>query len=116
MNEAYREAHQTWVDRVRPEVRNSLHYVPGNIFHLWHGKREDRRYIVRYEDLTAFNPVTDLIRDLNGLWRWSATADPEMVDAVARHFSLRNEDVEYRPAVHNGLVHEEVPQLADPSP
>lgn len=104
MNADYRDAHQTWVSGVQTDVKNSLHYVPGNILHLWHGSKEDRRYIVRYEDLTMYQPKTDLIREPSGLWKWSETADPEMVAAVARHFSLRNEDAEYHPDLHNRLV------------
>lgn len=112
MNPMYRAAHLQWQTTVNADVQRAFGYVPGDIHHLWHGNKQDRRYILRYDDLKTFNPMSDLVREPSGLWTWSATADPLMVDAVKRHFDSRNEDAEYVPELHPGLVHTESPALA----
>lgn len=82
---------------MQPETSGSLGYVPGAILHLYHGSRENRRYVERWTYQTDFtvDPQTDIETDANGLLRWTEQAlaeKPEMVRRVGEYFALRRED------------------------
>ena len=101
---AYKNEFMRWYGPAAVAVKRAFGYVPGDIHHLWHGYKADRRYIVRWSDLHPYDPARDLRREPSGLWSWTNSADPTMVTAVANHFSSRNEDAEYIPELYDGLV------------
>jgi hypothetical protein len=92
-NAAMRRDFERWGRAFHQSVQGRVGYVPGTIYHLWHGERSNRRYVERIRYLTDhdFDPTTDLAQDENGLWRW-ASDKPVMHAAVKNYFYLRQED------------------------
>lgn len=82
-----------WAESAWDIVRGQLGFVPGAIFHLWHGEPANRGTFDRSRALVEhdFDPLTDLRLEGNGLWRWSG-ANPELEKWVAMHFMQRQED------------------------
>lgn len=37
------------------EIRGSIGYVPGDLYHIWHGDIEKRQYLKRIKDFTPKN-------------------------------------------------------------
>jgi hypothetical protein len=68
-------------------------YVPGTIFHLWHGDRADLAYAVRNRELASFqfDPAKDLRLGDSGCWEW-AQDNPGLRAWGARYFASRRED------------------------
>lgn len=84
---------RTWARPFRDAVAGAIGCVDGAIFHLWHGHRDDRRYIERYAGLRqfAFDPWHDIAIDPAGCWRWN-TNKTEMHRYVRDYFRSRRED------------------------
>lgn len=82
-----------WLEEIYQEVSGSVHYVDGEVLHLWHGRRKNRDYLRRQAILKKydFDPHKDIKIDENGCWVW-ATDKPEMHKRVRRYFWMRNED------------------------
>jgi hypothetical protein len=82
-----------WAKPFFDEVRARVGHVEGSIFHLWHGSYEDRRHRQREWDLAAlgFDPLTDLVLDAAGCWRWNSDK-PNLHEYVRSYFASRNED------------------------
>lgn len=78
-------------------IPGGIGYVPGDVIHLYHGTRANRRYVDRYQILRdgGFDPVADLRDDPAAPLQWSDEAirnKSEMVEAVRRYFVDRQED------------------------
>ncbi len=88
-----RESFLAWAGPFWEEVRGRVGYVPGQVLHMWHGSRADRKYDERVDWLGRhdFDPMTDIAPDGNGLWRW-ASEKPGMHDRIRRYFFERRED------------------------
>ena len=74
-------------------VQGRVGYIPGSIFHLWHGNLEDRHYNVRHRALAKldFIPDRDLERTPSGVWRWrNPTLQVERF--FRQYFDARMED------------------------
>ena len=68
-------------------------FVPGRLFHLWHGETENRGYKDRYQRLErfAFDPFADIAMDGSGVWQWNS--DKREMHAYLRdYFVSRRED------------------------
>ena len=95
---AWERDYRAWADQSYSQVQGSLACVPGDIVHLYHGTRANRRYVERYQIFHdhAYDPVGDVeIDPLTGLLQWSAHAretKPDMVRRVAEYFHERRED------------------------
>lgn len=97
MSDRWRNDAAQWAGAVDARCEGTLGCVPGSILHLWHGSKENRRYVDRWGYLTrhAFTPSEDLRLDDSGLWAWSNSArlrKPEMIQAVSGYFAERRED------------------------
>jgi len=92
-NDAQRRHYLAWADHFAAAVDGRVSYVPGRVFHLWHGEFRDRRYRERWRDLAPFdfNPYVDIAHDRSGCWRWSSDK-PAMHEYVQEYFSMRQED------------------------
>jgi hypothetical protein len=88
----YMEALRVWQDRAL-QLRRNVGYVPGAIFHHWHGKKVDRRYRERWQILIkhGYDPEFDIKPDWQGLWQLSDNK-PDMRDDIRAYFRQRNED------------------------
>ena len=87
------EHYLAWAMPFFDEVRGHVGHLDGPIFHLWHGSYEDRRHRRREWDLAAlgFDPITDLVLDAAGCWRWNSNK-PNLHEYVRSYFASRNED------------------------
>ncbi len=68
-------------------------YLPGTVYHLWHGEVEQRGYLSRNEllRLYEFDPNVDIALHENGTFRWNS---PKLGlhDATKLYFRSRMED------------------------
>jgi hypothetical protein len=82
-----------WARPFHEAVRGGVGYVDGAVYHLWHGRKDDRRYVDRYARFRAFDfdPYRDIAVDPSGCWRWN-TSKPDMHRYVEDYFHSRRED------------------------
>jgi len=87
------EHYRAWAEPFFAEVGGRVGYLPGPLFHLWHGSYAERRHKERQQDITAlgFDPFTDLALDDSACWRWNSDK-PELHRYVRNYFTARNED------------------------
>jgi hypothetical protein len=94
VNGAYRAAVMRWQARAQAHVNGKLGFVPGGIEHLFHGRKQDRAYVGRWEMFVQhdFDPIEDLKRNTFGVLEFSG-AKPDLERAFDRYLRSRNEDV-----------------------
>jgi hypothetical protein len=82
-----------WAKPYFESAQSSFGHIPGRILHLWHGEMKDRKYDSRHNILIkhGFDPLTDVIKNDQGLWQWSS-AKPELHAEIAAYFRSRKED------------------------
>jgi hypothetical protein len=82
-----------WARPFHDAVRGSVACAAGNLFHLWHGETEHRRYLERNEGIGRFrfDPFQDIAIDENQAWRWNSDKR-ELHDYVREYFASRRED------------------------
>jgi hypothetical protein len=80
-----------WAESFHKAVGQRVGYIPGKIYHLWHGDRENRKYRDRYHLLRNFDPYSDIILASSGAWQWK---DPqsELAQSANKYFLERSED------------------------
>jgi hypothetical protein len=74
-------------------IRGKVGYIPGSVFHLWHGNIRDRYYKARHRALAEldFLPERDLEREPSGVWRWR-NPRLEVEHFFRQYFHARMED------------------------
>jgi len=89
------EHYLAWAHPYFKMIRGRVGYVPGRLFHLWHGEVADRQYEERRRYLAKFDfdPFSDIALDENGCWRWNSDKT-ELHKCVKDYFESRNEDGE----------------------
>jgi hypothetical protein len=96
LNEQYRNALMQWQRRAERWVKRDVGFVPGSIYHFWHGKKKDRGYTDRWKILrdANFDPLYDLTRDSQGLLKLETWDERQMKlrDQIRGYFRSRNED------------------------
>lgn len=90
---AYKRRLLTWQERANVHVNKNVGFMPGTIFHHWHGKKKDRKYTERWQILIkhGYDPDQDLMRDWQGLYHLSDKGE-RMRNDLRRYFHVRNED------------------------
>ena len=79
------DAVNTWSKQFYSVVKGNLSYVPGNVYHLWHGDINKREYLKRIIDFTpTAKNITE--KDENGLY---TTQDPNAKKYVKDYFERR---------------------------
>lgn len=79
-------------------IHRDVGYVPGTVFHYYHGRKSDRRYSIRPNAILTelgYNPDRDITRDTFGLYRLQTSADlrSQKLRDTLRYFArVRNED------------------------
>lgn len=90
-----REYH-TWADQQGVKSLKDISYLPIRIQHLYHGTRENRRYMYRDTLLQRhrFDPNKDVVRDAKNAFATNSWADPDSTIAreIRAWFSKRQED------------------------
>lgn len=89
----YKHMVAEWQRRAEQNIKRNVGYVPGTIWHNYHGSKANRHYQSRWKILVEhkFDPVEDLFRDTQGLWQLEADR-AELRDAIRRYFRSRHED------------------------
>jgi hypothetical protein len=82
-----------WCKAIYPDVRARVGHVSGALLHLWHGETENRRYVLRNQELAAFDfdPERDLRVGPTGAWEW-ASAKPALHAWAVEYYPSRRED------------------------
>lgn len=80
-----------WYKYSSEKINKSVHYISGNIKHLYHGKRLNRNYNNRYNILNSinFSPSIDLIKNGKSLWEFKNKNNYKL---LMNFFENRNED------------------------
>lgn len=85
-----------WEDRCERELKRDIGFVPGAIYHYWHGKKADRQYQNRWKILVdnQFDPITDIKKDWQGLYQLvvDTPRQQKLRDDIRLYFRARNED------------------------
>jgi hypothetical protein len=90
---AYKRELETWQLRATHHIKQNIGYVPGTIYHHFHGKKKNRKYVERWDILLKhdFNPDKDLKRDWQGLWQFTEEG-LRLRNDIRNYFRQRNED------------------------
>jgi len=93
LNERRTEHYLAWAQSYHAAVGGRVGYLPGGIYHLWHGDLADRGYKERHIAFAEydFDPARDLVVDKNGAWTW-ARERPEIDTLIRTYFESRQED------------------------
>jgi hypothetical protein len=92
-NEMQRRHYLAWARRARESFGGRVGYIPGTIYHLWHGDLVNRNYMGRHELMAGFDPNRDIRHAPNGAWTWS-NPQSELATKVKSYFRGRKEDGE----------------------
>lgn len=92
----YKKALLDWQDRATRYIKRDVGYVPGMIYHYWHGKKKSRGYSDRWKILVnqEYDPTIDIKRDAQGLYILETWDDRQIMmrDLIRSYFRARNED------------------------
>jgi hypothetical protein len=90
-NKRQRQHYLDWARRAQQSFGGTVGYIPGTIYHLWHGDLSNRNYMGRHELMAEFDPYRDIKLAPNGPWLWR---DPysELAKNVKDYFRSRKED------------------------
>lgn len=93
MTGPHKRHYLSWAEQLGAGNPDRIGFVPGTVFHLWHGRYERRIYVKRHEILKQldFDPYNDLERAENGTWRWAHNA-ATLQSTVGEYFFSRLED------------------------
>ena len=82
-----------WCKRCDEHIKQNVGYMPGAVYHAYHGTKEKRRYYDRWRFLinAKFDPSTDLKKDRQGLWQLSGN-NKVLRDGIRMYNRTRNED------------------------
>lgn len=85
--------YHTWASMVQQWLEGSkVAYLPGAIWHEWHGERKNRQYIDRRVILREFDTQLHLRLNKHGLIEWTQAAPEHMREFVRNYFISRQED------------------------
>lgn len=97
VTDGYKRAVLAWETLALKHIRKNIGYVPGVIFHNWHGRKGARQYWDRWKILESndFDPYHDVKRDSQGLWQLIDHGDDRSLklrDQIRAYFRQRSED------------------------
>lgn len=94
-NRSHIQHFRNWSEKVYSKIHSKVSYIPGKILHLWHGRTENRRYVLRNRELAEmkFNPSIDIRIGKSGLWEWSNN-NALLKEWAIKYFKSRKEDEE----------------------
>ena len=89
----YKAIVKGWEARAETAIKRNIGFVPGVILHYFHGRKENRGYISRWDILTKndFDPLHDIAYDRNGVLQWT-TEKRGLIDGTRDYFRQRDED------------------------
>jgi len=92
-NHHYHTAVMRWQARALHHLSRKVGFVPGTIEHFFHGSKQNRKYVDRWEMFIEhnFDPTTDIKRNSYGVIEF-AGQKPELERAFDRYLRGREED------------------------
>ncbi|HUT93881.1 MAG TPA: hypothetical protein VMY37_30740 [Thermoguttaceae bacterium] len=93
MNRAWRRQYLEWAQEKYDKVQGNVGYVSGDVFHLWHGSRADRKYFTSWTRLakSGYQPSAHVRLDSNGLWTWAGDGQ-HLRTLMRQYFETRRDD------------------------
>jgi hypothetical protein len=90
---AHFEHYRAWAKALYARINGRVGFVPGHIWHRWHGPVQNRRYSERHRVLASFSfdPARHLRPNRSGCWEWISAPD-ELREWAERYFAERRED------------------------
>lgn len=67
-------------------------WVGGQVWHEWHGSRQDRQYVHRHAVMNRVDVLDHVRLNDDGILEWTESARPEDRQALASYFDTRRED------------------------
>ncbi|MDB5320661.1 MAG: hypothetical protein JWN40_2292, partial [Phycisphaerales bacterium] len=92
-NTAHRAHFTAWCKSLYKDVRAKVATSSGTLLHLWHGDMDNRRYVLRNQQLADFNfnPEKDLRIGDTGAWEWNSQK-PALHQWAINYYPARKED------------------------
>jgi hypothetical protein len=93
MTAGYRAPLLRWQARAMQHIAGNIGCVPGTIEHAWHGSKDRRAYVDRWQILSRhrFDPESDLKRNIWGVLELAGNK-PELRRDIDAYFRQRDED------------------------
>jgi hypothetical protein len=93
MTEGYKAPLFLWQKRAHKQIQGNIGCVAGTIEHFWHGPKDKRAYISRWDILAKhkFDPANDLKRNTYGVLELAGNK-PELAHDIDVYFRTRDED------------------------
>jgi hypothetical protein len=110
-----------WEARALKYIRKNIGFVPGTIYHNWHGAKTNRKYKDRWSIMvdSQFDPAIDIKKDWQGLYQLTdrrGEISVKLRDDLREYFRTRNEDSidpnPYEKTIHPMMVRKEQTPLA----
>lgn len=94
MSASYMRHLLAWQKRAVQHVALNIGALPGTIEHGWHGPKQGRNYIGRWDVLlkNGFDPDTDIVRNTWGVWELAGNK-PQLRSDIDIYFRNRDEDL-----------------------
>ncbi len=92
-NENQEKHYLNWAAPFRDSIQQRITHLPGRIYHLWHGDKQNRKYVAmeRIVASSGFNPEVDIYVGPGGSWEW-AQPRSELAATLELWFADRKED------------------------
>ena len=88
--------YRNWSRNLYEDAKNSMSFVPGLAYHLWHGKRNSvasgKRNTILFD--ADFDPQNDIAINESGAWNWTSNK-PELHKLCEQYFEDR-QDVQHQ--------------------
>ncbi len=82
-----------WAVPFDDSIQGRVGHLPGRIYHLWHGAKQNRKYVEmeRIVASSGFNPEVDIYVGPSGSWEWTQPRS-ELATKFEQWFANRRED------------------------
>ena len=93
LGDGYKAPLYQWQARANHHIQGHIGALNGTIEHFWHGTKEKRAYVSRWEILArhSFNPTSDLKRNTHGVLELAGNK-PKLSRDIDHYFRARDED------------------------
>lgn len=93
MNRSQATHYLAWAEPYHDTVHGKVGYVPGTIYHQWHGDLSKRKHQERHREFKRFNfnPYLDIALDRKGIWRWNSDK-LKMHQYLNKYFEFRDDE------------------------
>lgn len=89
----YKMMLHNWGDNAVDTIKKNVGYMDGGIFHAYHGSKQHRSYVDRWQVLTSnqFDPLKDIKKNSDGVWQLT-DKNIKLRDDLRSYFTNRYED------------------------